>query len=218
MNCIIIGLSNFGIALAQRLTDMGHEVLGVDADLTKVNTYKDSIKNTIALNVNNTEAVKTLPIQDSDIVFVTIRKDIGASVLSIALLKENHAKRIVACAVSDIHTTILKNMGITEIIRPEKEFADLFTTKIELSSSIYTYKVTNNYFIQELKLPAPFFGRRLKDVQFEKELGLKLIAIKHPEDNGKIKLIDQPADDFIISQEDSFILAGNPKHFHDLNV
>lgn len=216
MNCIIIGLSNFGIALAQRLTAMGHEVLGVDADLNKVNDYKDGIKNTIALNANNMEAVKTLPIRDSDIIFVTIRKDIGASVLSVALLKENHARRIVACAVSDIHTTILKNMGITEIIRPEKEFADLFTTKIEFSGSIYTYKVTNEYFIQEMKLPDPFTGRRIADVKFEKDLCLKLIAVKHTE-NGKLKLIDEPQEEYIIEKDDIFILAGNPKHFQKLN-
>ena len=30
MNCIIMGLSHFGVALAQRLTAMGHEVLGID--------------------------------------------------------------------------------------------------------------------------------------------------------------------------------------------
>ena len=47
MKCIIIGLGNFGMALAQRLTAMGYEVIGVDKDIDKVNAYKDSIKNTI---------------------------------------------------------------------------------------------------------------------------------------------------------------------------
>ena len=53
MNCIIIGLSNFGIALAQRLTDLGHEVLGIDKDIDKINEYQNSIKNTISLNINS---------------------------------------------------------------------------------------------------------------------------------------------------------------------
>ena len=51
MKCIIIGLGNFGMALAQRLTAMGYEVIGVDKDIDKVNAYKDSIKNTICLNL-----------------------------------------------------------------------------------------------------------------------------------------------------------------------
>lgn len=52
MKCIIIGLGNFGMALAQRLTAMGYEVIGVDKDIEKVNLYKDSIKNTICLDIN----------------------------------------------------------------------------------------------------------------------------------------------------------------------
>ena len=36
MKCIIIGLGNFGMALAQRLTAMGYEVIGVDKDIDKV--------------------------------------------------------------------------------------------------------------------------------------------------------------------------------------
>ena len=40
MKCIIIGLGNFGMALAQRLTAMGYEVIGVDKDIDKVNAQK----------------------------------------------------------------------------------------------------------------------------------------------------------------------------------
>lgn len=221
MNCIVIGLSNFGIALAQRLTNLGHEVLGIDKDIDKINEYQDSIKNTISLNINNREAIRTLPLKDADIVFVAIRKDVGASVMAVATLKENGVKRIVACSISELHSTILKAMGITEIVRPEKEYADFFALKIELTTSVYSYMVTNNYFIYEMKLPAPFIGRQLGDVEFEKNLGLKLIAIKHPlqeDGHSKIKteLIDKPDNDFVIGPEDVFILAGHPHNFQNL--
>lgn len=221
MNCIVIGLSNFGIALAQQLTNLGHEVLGIDKDPAKADEYKDSIKSTISLNINNREAIRTLPLKDADIVFVTIRTDIGASVMAVATLKENGVERIVACAVSDLHATILKAMGITEIIRPEKEYADFFAMKIELTTSVYSYMVTDNYFIYEMQLPEPFTGRQLGDVEFEKKLGLKLIAIKHPETkhgSGRVKteLIEHPPFDFVIGKEDIFILAGHPENFQAL--
>ena len=172
-------------------------------------------------NINNQQAIQTLPLKDADIIFVTIRKDIGASIQAVALLKQYKARRIIACSISDIHTTILKAMGITEIIRPELEYADLFTTRIEWANSIFTYKISSNYFIQELKLPDSFIGRRLSDVQFEKEFNLQLIAIKHPvteekTSRVKISLLDQPEDNFIIGENDVFILAGNPKAFRKL--
>ncbi|MDE6451425.1 MAG: NAD-binding protein, partial [Odoribacter sp.] len=85
MKCIIIGLGNFGMTLAQQLTDMGYEVIGVDKDMDKVNGYKDSIKNTICLNLNNEQAARNLPLRDADLSIVTLGKDIGASVLTVAI-------------------------------------------------------------------------------------------------------------------------------------
>ena len=117
MKCIIIGLGNFGIALAQRLTAMGYEVIGVDKDMDKVNGYKNSIKNTICLDLNNQQAARNLPLKDADLSIVTLGKDIGASILTVAILKQNGANRIIARAISDLHKTVLEAMGISEIVQ-----------------------------------------------------------------------------------------------------
>ena len=111
MKCIIIGLGNFGMALAQRLTAMGYEVIGVDKDIDKVNAYKDSIKNTICLNLNNEQAARNLPLKDADLNIVSLGKDAGASILTVAILKQNGAKRIIVRAISTLHKTVLEAMG-----------------------------------------------------------------------------------------------------------
>ena len=64
MKCIVFGLGNFGLALSQRLTKRGNEVLGVDSDISKINLYKDSITNTVALDVKNEQALQTLPLTE----------------------------------------------------------------------------------------------------------------------------------------------------------
>lgn len=218
MKTIVIGLGNFGVALAQQLTTMGIEVLGVDSDINKINAYKDTVKNTICLDMSNEQAAKTLPLKDTDIVFVALGKDVGASILSVAVLKENNVKRIVARSISELHRTILKAMGVTEIISPQKEYAEFFAIKIKLTSSIYSYLITDNYLVNEMQLPEAFIGRRLGDVKLEKDFSLKLIAIKRElTANGKFisktELIDQPDDDFIIQANDIFILAGKQNSF-----
>ena len=75
MKCIVFGLGNFGLALSQRLTKRGNEVLGVDSDISKINLYKDSITNTVALDVKNEQALQTLPLTEVDVVFVVFGKD-----------------------------------------------------------------------------------------------------------------------------------------------
>lgn len=222
MKCIIIGLGNFGMTLAQQLTIMGYEVIGVDKDMDKVNGYKDSIKNTICLNLNNEQTARNLPLKDADLSIVTLGKDIGASVLTVAILKQNGAKRIIVRAISVLHKTILEAMGITEIIQLEKEYAEFFATKTELTTSIYSYQVTPDYFIYELKLPAPFIGRKLTDIQLEKDFDLKLIAVKHytiDEDKGypKMELIETPDEEFVAGSNDIFVLFGKRNRFRALS-
>lgn len=209
------------MALAQRLTAMGYEVIGVDKDMDKVNGYKDTIKNTICLNLNNEQAARNLPLRDADLSIVTLGKDIGASILSVAILKQNGAKRIIVRAITALHKTILEAMGISEIIQLEKEYAEFFATKTELSTSIYSYQVTSDYFIYELKLPSLFIGRKLGDIQFERDFNLKLIAIKHyahDEEKGYIRmvLLENPNSDFMVSASDIFILFGKRSRFKSL--
>ena len=60
MNFIIIGLGNFGASLAKKLTALGHDVIGVDKDLEKVEFFKDTIKNTVSMDITDIHALKTL--------------------------------------------------------------------------------------------------------------------------------------------------------------
>lgn len=221
MKCIIIGLGNFGMALAQRLTIMGYEVIGVDKDIEKVNLYKDSIKNTISLDINNEQAVRNLPLKDADFCIVTLGKDAGASILTVAILKQNQAKRIIARAVSELHKTVLQAMGITEIIQLEKEYADFFANKTELATSVYSYRITPDYYIHEIKAPETFIGQRLGDIQLEKNFSLKLIAIKHVSHEEEkmplpMEVIENPSEDFIIQSKDILVLFGKRNKFKAL--
>lgn len=222
MKCIIIGLGNFGMALAQRLTAMGYEVIGVDKNIDKVNDYKDSIKNTICLDLNNEQAARNLPLKDADLNIVTLGKDAGASILTVAILKQNGAQRIIVRAISSLHKTILEAMGITEIIQLEKEYADFFATKTELTTLIHSYQVSPDYYIYEMKLPEAFVGRKLGDIRLEKDFSLKLIAIKHyarDEEKGylRMELVENPTDEFVVNSNDIFILFGKRSRFRGLN-
>ena len=50
MKFTIIGLGNFGFALAEKLAQLGHEVIGVDKNIEKVEEIKDKITHAICLD------------------------------------------------------------------------------------------------------------------------------------------------------------------------
>ena len=219
MKCIVFGVGNFGLALSQRLTKRGNEVLGVDSDISKINLYKDSITNTVALDVKNEQALQTLPLTEVDVVFVVFGKDFGTSLFVIALLKQFGVKRIVARAISPVHKVILKSMGITETINPEWEYADFFATKVELGTTIDSYVVDDDHLIIEWEIPPRFIGRKLGDAKFEEEFGLKLIALKRYDAKvDKSLVMNNPSDDTVFVEKDVFVLFGHPKNFRKLGI
>ena len=219
MKCIVFGLGNFGVALSQRLTKRGNEVLGVDSDISKINLYKDAITNTVALDVRNEQALQTLPLTEVDVVFVVFGKDFGTSLLVVALLKQLGVKRIVARSISPVHKVILQSMGITEVLNPEWEYADFFATKVELGTTVDSYVVDDDHLVIEWEVHTAFIGRKLVDANFEEEFWLKLVALKRfvPKAN-KTLVLDNPAADLVFMEKDVLVLFGQPKNFRKLGV
>jgi len=120
MKFIVFGLGNFGRALAVRLTELGHEVVGVDNDMQKVNKLKEKITHTVCMDCTDRDAVSTLPLKDAHAVVVAIGEDEASSLLTTALLKQLNIRRIIERVVSDLQKTVLQAMEIDDYILPRR--------------------------------------------------------------------------------------------------
>lgn len=165
MKFIIIGLGNFGSSLAQKLTQTGHEIIGVDKDLDKVEIYKEKITHTICLDCSDQHAANHLPLKDTDIVIVCIGEDEGANLMATALMKQNKVKRLISRAVTPLHETILEAMGITEIIHPEEETAERWTKRLIMTGIVDSFKLSGEYNIIEATVPKKYTGKTLSEIE-----------------------------------------------------
>src|SRR5690606_933068 len=118
MKYIILGLGNFGASLAEKLTEMGNEVIGVDTNMSKIEMLKDKITHVVSLDSTDLTAVSNLPLKETDVVIVAIGEDKGANILATALMKQLNVKRLISRAVSPLQKMVLEAMGIKEIIHP----------------------------------------------------------------------------------------------------
>ena len=79
MKAIIFGLGNFGRSLAIKLTNLRHEVIGVDSKIDLVEDLKDHLTIAICLDSTDERAVSSLPLRDVDVAIVAIGENEGAS-------------------------------------------------------------------------------------------------------------------------------------------
>lgn len=124
MKFIIIGLGNFGGSLAEKLTQQGNEVIGVDSRDEKVVALKDKLSHTICMNATDQSAITHLPLKNTDVVMVCIGEDEGANIMVTAHFKNLGVKRLISRSINPLHENVLQALGVNEIVRPEEETAE----------------------------------------------------------------------------------------------
>ena len=217
MKFIIIGLGNFGSTLGLRLVEDGHEVIGVDEDLSIVNFFLFILTHTICLDTTDELAVQRLPLGDTDVVIISIGEDIGASVTTTALIKKYCPNKIISRAISPIHHTILEAMGIKDIIHPEAEFADQLANRLIVDGALRTLVLDNKFEIVEVTLPASLIGKTVEETDMRKKWGVTIVTILKKFKRRSIigthverkEVTGVVGPDTVFEAEDTLILFGN---------
>ena len=190
MKYIVLGLGYFGRSLGVHLTELGHEVIGADRKLSIVEQLKDKITHTVCLDTTDREAVSSLPLKDAHAVIVAIGEDEGASLMTVALLKQLKVKRIIGRIVSDLQKTVLEAMEINEYIMPEEEAAERLAMRLDNIDIVDSFKVSDKYSIVETKVPARYVGMTLREANLTniyKVIVLTTVKITDVKKNGVTK-------------------------------
>jgi len=224
MKIVVIGLGNFGSSLAEKLTQTGHEVIGADSQMNKVEALKEKITHTICLDCTDQQAVTHLPLREADVVIVCIGEDEGANIMATALMKKMEVKRLISRAVSPLHETVLEAMEVDEIVHPEEETADRWAKKLNFTGVIDSFELTGEYSIIEVNVPDRFIGKTILEVGFRKNYNVVVLTtIKIVEEKNLIGIIRKVAkvqgvasSRTILSEGDILVIYGNIKDIEQL--
>jgi trk system potassium uptake protein TrkA len=223
MNFIIIGLGNFGASLAKKLTALGHDVIGVDKDIAKVEFFKDTVKNTVSMDITDIHALKTLPLKDCDMVIVCIGHDFGSSVMTTALLKKLGVNRIYGRESALVHKTVLNAIGVTNTINPEYDTAVLFAEKLIMTGVWSIYSISDDIKIAEVSVPEEYVGKNLSQVDLEEFPNINIIALKYRDKKLSTPALEKwlaielkkPESDVILENDMRFVIEGRKRDIVD---
>lgn len=176
MKYIIIGLGSFGASLAEKLTEQGNEVIGIDTNMNKVESYKEKITHTICMDATDEFTVSGLPLNDVDMVVIAIGEDKGTNVMATALFKNFQVKRLISRAIDDLHEKVLHAIGVDEIVHPEEESAERWAKKLCLKGVVDSFELSENYSIVEVNVPKKFDGITIRDVNIRENYNLLVLT------------------------------------------
>ena len=223
MKYIVLGLGNFGKALAIRLTELGHEVIGADHKMAKVEQLKEKITHTVCMDSTDVDAVSALPLKDAHAVVVAIGEDEGASLLTTALLKQLGVKRIVGRVVSDLQKTVLEAMDIREYLMPEEDAASRLAMRLDNIDIVDSFKVSEKYSIIETKVPDKYIGMNLREANLTNKFGVivlttlkSTITAGQDKANAEKEATGIAKSDTMLAEGDILVLFGEMKDINRL--
>lgn len=108
---IVIGLGRFGCAVAQRLYELGSEVLAIDLRPELVQRIESKVTCAAVCDVRDEDALRTLGVRNYDCAVIAIGGDLATSVVATLNLKELGVQSVVCKATDETQRRALERSG-----------------------------------------------------------------------------------------------------------
>ena len=203
---LLIGLGRFGLHIAKKLHELGHEVMAVDVNEEKINQAVPYVTDAQIGNSTNEEFLKSLGINNFDLCIVTISDDFQSSLETTSLLKELGAKKVVSRAERDGQAKFLLRNGADEIVYPEKQLASWMAIKYSADHILDYIEIGDEHAIFEVSVPKDWIGKTIGEIDIRKKYGINILGIK---DGKKLNVNVTPSQ--ILSLELSLLVMGDYK-------
>lgn len=223
MKFVIIGMGQFGRALALYLTDSGYEVTILDIRESVIEELKDSVAYAIIGDATDMRVLRQLDMTDEDTyVVVAVGENFERSILITAQLKELGVKHLFSRTVNDLQAKLLKLIGVTELFRVEdvaaRQLADLFVNE----GLMRLRKIDSTHSLAEVRLPDEWVGKQLLEVGLRSTFKLNLLTLRRgktyeaaPEDDVLVQpespVIDNPSPELVFEASDVLVLFGKDR-------
>jgi trk system potassium uptake protein TrkA len=176
---IVIGLGQFGMALAQSLASRGVDVMAVDAKEERVRTAAAFTADAICFDATNEVALAQTSPQRRDVCVCAIGDESReSSIIVTALLRQMGAPMVVARATDPLHERILRLVGAHQVVNPERAFGERLSTRLMHTGVIDEVPLGEDLLITELQVPESCVGRDLAALELPKKLAITVIAIR----------------------------------------
>lgn len=202
---IVIGIGRFGFSVASCLYKSGYDVLAIDNDIEKIEEISNEVTHALALDATDEKALASINIEDYDTAIVAIGGSIQESLLVTLLVKELGVNEIICKGQGELHEKLLKKIGATRVILPEKEMGIRLANNLKFHSLFDYVKISTDSSIAEFTAPKEWINKTIGDIDVRAKHDVTLIGIKK---NGNSEMDVDINASTIIREDDLLILLG----------
>ncbi|NLE73244.1 MAG: TrkA family potassium uptake protein [Actinobacteria bacterium] len=200
----VIGLGQFGSELARNLAG-DCEVLALDLDVQRVDEIADYVQRALVVDARDLEALRSTVSEDFDEAIVSMGEGLEASILCTLHLSRLGVRSIRAKAVTEDHASILRMVGASHVIFPERETARRVAAQIVRPNLVDYLPLEGEYLVQDVLLPDVFVGRSIGELRLRTHFNALVMAVRTQDAPYFVFL---PSPDYVCSQGDVLVMIG----------
>ena len=174
---LVIGLGRFGANLAQRLAELGNEVMVIDRDESAVDPVAPLVTASQIGDCMDIDVLREIGADNFDVCFVCISADFQASMEITSLLKELGAPLVVAKADRAIHARLLHKIGADDVIYPERDMAQRTAVRYSTNGALEYVELTEDYAIFEMPMPDAWVGKTPRELELRRKFRISIIGL-----------------------------------------
>ncbi len=174
---LIIGLGNFGLHAAKSLREYGSEVTGLDLRRDRLDAARDYLTHALTGDAADRFLLEKLGVREFSGVIVSIG-EIDTSILVTMALKEMGVEHITVRAASEHHCRIMEQMGVFNIVFPDRDSAARAGKTLSLRNVLDYIPLTGDYVVMNIHPPKSFIGKNIRDLQIGARFRCQILGIK----------------------------------------
>ncbi len=205
----IIGLGRFGMALAQRLCELGKEVLAVDESEAKIKEIRNYTEYAFVVDNFTKETLQEAGIQNCEVVVVCVSEKIDVSILTTLNVVSLGVPKVIAKSVSYEQGCVLEKLG-AEVVYPERDMALRVAKRIVAANVLDYLSLNGGIEISEIKILDKWVNKSIGQLDIRKQYNLNIIAIEQGNN-----IVTEISPQYKFSKDDIIIVIGKKESIEE---
>ena len=174
----VLGLGRYGMGVADELIRRGAQVLVADKDerLIEQNSWKYT--QAVIADLSDTDEIRELGLGNMDAVIVSMGQDLEASIMCVMIAKECGVHRIIAKAGSKRRGEILKKVGATQVVFPERESGTRTAFRLMSHDIVQFFDASSDLIFVEMEPRKEWDGKTVGELNLRDRYGITVVAVR----------------------------------------
>lgn len=201
----VIGLGQFGSAMAGKLIENGCEVLVMDRDEKLVQGFRDKAHAAVIGDATDRKALESLRLDEVDVVILCLGERMEASILATLFLRELGVKEIWSKVSSDDHAKILSRLGVANTVLPEKDTAHRLADQLTFPNMLDYLPLHPDYSIMQITCPTALSGKSLRELDLRAKYRVHVLAVQ---ESAPERIEMAPDGEYVVKDSNMLIVLG----------